>query len=180
MVLNKLPILILIFSIQFTYSQKVNWVSFEEAVELQKTNPKNIMMDVYTEWCGPCKMMDKNTFENPLIAKFLNDNFYAVKFNAEGTEKVSYNGKVYGNPNFKSGRIRNSSHDFSRYLGIYSYPTIVFFDKNSKPIAPIRGYQGPTQIEVYLNLFLGDKYLSVTNQDEFREFLSSMHSMFKS
>ena len=77
MVLNKLTLFILIFSIQFSYSQKVNWVSFEEAVELQKTNPKNIMMDVYTEWCGPCKMMDKNTFENPLIAKFLNDNFYA-------------------------------------------------------------------------------------------------------
>ena len=96
MVLNKLTLFILIFSIHFTYSQKVNWVSFEQAVKLQKTNPKNIMMDVYTEWCGPCKMMDKNTFENPLIAKFLNDNFYAVKFNAEGTEKVSYNGKVYG------------------------------------------------------------------------------------
>ena len=90
MVLNKLTLFILIFSIQFTYSQKVNWVSFEQAVELQKTNPKNIMMDVYTKWCGPCKMMDKNTFDNPLIAKFLNDNFYAVKFNAEGTEKVSY------------------------------------------------------------------------------------------
>ena len=60
MVLNKLTLFILIFSIHFTYSQKVNWVSFEQAVELQKTNPKNIMMDVYTEWCGPCKMMDKN------------------------------------------------------------------------------------------------------------------------
>ena len=155
MVLNKLTLFILIFSIHFTYSQKVNWVSFEQAVKLQKTNPKNIMMDVYTEWCGPCKMMDKNTFENPLIAKFLNDNFYAVKFNAEGTEKVSYNGKVYGNPNFKSGRIRNSSHDFSRYLGINSYPTIVFFDKDSKPIAPIRGYQGPHKLKFISTYFWG-------------------------
>ena len=180
MVSNKLFLLLVFFCLQQIHTQKVNWVSFEEALELQKTNPKNIMMDVYTDWCGPCKMMDKNTFENPLIAKFLNDNFYSVKFNAEGTERVSYNGKVYGNPNYKSGRIRNSSHDFSRYLGINSYPTIVFFDKDSKPIAPIRGYQGPTQIEVYLNLFLGDKYLSVTNQEEFRDFLSNMNSMFKS
>ena len=180
MVSNKLTLFILIFSIQFTYSQKVNWISFEQAVELQKTSPKNIMMDVYTEWCGPCKLMDKNTFDNPLIAKFLNDNFYAVKFNAEGTEKVSYEGKVYGNPNFKSGRIRNSSHDFSRFLGIYSYPTIVFFDKKSKPIAPISGYQDPKQIEIYLNLFLGDRYLNVTNQEEFRVFLADMESMFKS
>ena len=96
MVLNRLILLIIIFSFQFISSQKVNWISFEEAMELQKINPKNIMMDVYTKWCGPCKLMDKNTFDNPLIAKFLNENFYAVKFNAEGTDKVAYQGKVYG------------------------------------------------------------------------------------
>ena len=40
-------------------AQEINWVTFEEALELQKKNPKKIMMDVYTNWCGPCKMLDK-------------------------------------------------------------------------------------------------------------------------
>ena len=41
---------------------KINWITIEEAIELQKTAPKKIIMDVYTNWCGPCKMLDKNTF----------------------------------------------------------------------------------------------------------------------
>ena len=48
----------------FNYSQAINWISFEKAIEYQKSNPKNIIMDVYTNWCGPCKLMDKNTFQN--------------------------------------------------------------------------------------------------------------------
>ena len=50
---------------QFSYSQKVNWITIEKAQELQKKVPKNIIMDVYTNWCGPCKLMDKYTFQNP-------------------------------------------------------------------------------------------------------------------
>ena len=36
-------------------SQEINWMTFEEAIALQKKNPKKIMVDVYTVWCGPCK-----------------------------------------------------------------------------------------------------------------------------
>ena len=74
--------LIFLFFVNITFSQEVNWISMDKAQELQKV-PKNIMMDVYTDWCGPCKLMDKNTFQNPDVANFLNENFYAVKFNAE-------------------------------------------------------------------------------------------------
>ena len=36
-------------------SQEINWISLEEVVEFQKTEPKNVIIDVYTNWCGPCK-----------------------------------------------------------------------------------------------------------------------------
>ena len=88
---------------QFSYSQKVNWITIEKAQELQKKVPKNIIMDVYTNWCGPCKLMDKYTFQNPDVANYLNDNFYSVKFNAEGDEKVIFKGRNFKNTNF----IRN-------------------------------------------------------------------------
>ena len=55
-------IIILSFSFQ-TYSQEISWISFEEATENQKINPKNIIIDIYTNWCGPCKLMEKNTFK---------------------------------------------------------------------------------------------------------------------
>ena len=74
--MNKLFIILsLFFSLSLT-SQKVNWLSIEKAQELQKKVPKNIIMDIYTDWCGPCKLMDKNTFQNPDVAQYLNNNFY--------------------------------------------------------------------------------------------------------
>ena len=138
-------------------------------------------MVIYTDWCGPCKLMDKNTFQNQEVAKFLNDNFYAVKFNAEGNSVVNYKGKVYKNPGYKETKsARNSSHNFTRYLGVYGYPTIVFFDKDTNPIAPITGYLTPQQIEIYLNLFRDEKYLQIKSQDDFKEFLNNFESKFKS
>ena len=77
---------------------KINWVTIEEAIKLQKKEPKKIIMDVYTNWCGPCKMLDKNTFGNADVANYINKNYYAVKFNAEGNDKVTFKDKTYSNP----------------------------------------------------------------------------------
>ncbi len=79
---------LLVFALLTTVSsvaQEINWVTFEEALKLQKEKPKKIMMDVYTNWCGPCKMLDRNTFQNKDVANYVNEHYYAVKFNAEGT-----------------------------------------------------------------------------------------------
>ena len=45
-----------------TFAQQIEWMSLSEALEAQKKEPKKIIMDVYTKWCGPCKLLDKNTF----------------------------------------------------------------------------------------------------------------------
>ena len=47
-------------------------------------------MDVYTNWCGPSKLLDKNTFQNPDVSRYISEHFYAVKFNAEGTEEITF------------------------------------------------------------------------------------------
>ena len=97
--LKRILFVFFVISVSFSYAQKINWVSFNEAIELQKESPKKIIMDVYTNWCGPCKMLDRNTFQNTDVANFVNANYYAVKFNAEGNEKVSYQGQDFDNPN---------------------------------------------------------------------------------
>ena len=179
--MNKLFIFISLFFSLSLKSQKVNWLSIEKAQELQKKVPKNIIMDIYTDWCGPCKLMDKNTFQNPDVAQYLNNNFYAVKFNAEGNKKVSFKGREFLNNNYneslKGGR--NATHDFARYLGISGYPTIVFFDKDANPIAPITGYLNPNQIEIYLKLFKDEKYKDIKSQEDFKKFMDSFTSEFK-
>ena len=68
----------------------VNWITFEEAVKKSKAEKRPIFIDVYTDWCGWCKVMDKNTFNDPAVAKLLNEKFYAVKFDAEQKEDVVF------------------------------------------------------------------------------------------
>ena len=73
----------------------VNWLTFEEAVERSKTEKKKIFIDVYTDWCGYCKVMDKNTFSQADIAQYLNENFYPVKFNAEQKQDITFRGHTF-------------------------------------------------------------------------------------
>ena len=67
--LKKLFAILSFFFASNLISQEINWISMDKALELQKKVPKNIIMDVYTEWCGPCKIMDKNTFQNPDVVQ---------------------------------------------------------------------------------------------------------------
>ncbi|NRA94194.1 MAG: thioredoxin fold domain-containing protein [Psychroserpens sp.] len=161
--------------------QEINWITLEKALELQKTNPKKIMMDVYTNWCGPCKMLDKNTFQNKDVVEYVNQNYYAVKFNAEGNSTVNYDGRTFTNPNFKPelAQRRNGVHDLTRYLKVSAYPTIVFFDEEANVISPIRGYQQPQQIELYLKLFKGDDYKSMTTQEDFNAYYEAFKPEFQ-
>lgn len=162
-------------------AQNINWVTFEEALALQKKTPKKIMMDVYTNWCGPCKMLDKNTFQNPDVAKYVNDNYYAVKFDAEGNESIKYKGNAYTNKGYKAEMAsrRNSVHDLTHALQVSAYPTIMFFDENGDIIFPLRGYQQPQQLELYLKMFLNDKHKEMKTQDDFNAFYTAFKPEFK-
>lgn len=174
--------MVLILSMSFTsIAQQINWLTFEEALALQKKNPKKIMMDVYTNWCGPCKMLDKNTFQNGDVAKYVNDNYYAVKFDAEGNEKINYKGNSYINKSYKPEMAsrRNSVHDLTHALQVNAYPTIVFFDEKGDMIFPLRGYQEPGQLELYLKMFLKDKHKEMKTQDDFNAYHSTFKPEFK-
>jgi len=161
-------------------AQEINWVTFEEAVALQKKNPKKIMMDVYTNWCGPCKMLDRNTFKNKDVVTYVNENFYAVKFNGEGNSEVTYKDNTFKNPGYdpEKANKRNSAHEFARFLQIRAYPTIAFFDEELKLIAPITGYQRPQQLELYLKLFKDNAYKKMTSQESFNEYYKAFKPTF--
>ncbi|HAX14985.1 MAG TPA: thioredoxin family protein [Leeuwenhoekiella sp.] len=161
--------------------EKIKWMSFGEALKAQKKEPRKIFMDVYTDWCGPCKLLDKNTFQNPDVAKYVNQNYYAVKFNAEGTESIDYQDFVYTNPNYDPKRKgRNSQHLFAHAMKINAYPSIVFFDEKGNLIQPLPGYKTPQQLELFLKMIESDDYLEITTAEAWEEYQSNFESTFKS
>jgi thioredoxin-related protein len=140
-------------------------MSFEEAQEAQKTTPKKIFVDAYAIWCGPCKMLDKNTFSNKDVAEYVNKNYYAVKFDAQGNKTIKFKGKTYKNPNFipnTSGR--NSNHELSAVFKISAFPTLLFLDENANLIAPIPGYKTPSQLELFLKFFNETEVKDITKE----------------
>ncbi len=162
-------------------AQEINWISLEQATALQKTAPKKIMMDVYTKWCGPCKLLDKKTFHNKDVVAYINQNFYAVKFNAEGNKDIQYKGKVYKNPGYNPAKAnrRNSGHQLASLLQVRAYPTIVFFDETGDVIAPIKGYQTPQQLEFYLKMFVKNEHIDMDTQEKFKQYHSAFKATFK-
>ena len=171
-------VLLISFSIN---AQEINWVSLEDAVELQKKNPKKIMIDMYTVWCGPCRMLDKNTFQNPDVANYINMYYYAVKFNAEGNDNVAYQGKTFSNPNYKPelAKRRNSPHELTRFFKVSAYPSMVFIDEDFKHLTTLRGYQNPQQLELYLKLFKEDHHKAMDSQDKFNDYYKAFKPEFK-
>lgn len=177
MLKSYLPIIILFITQSFHLKAQApaeeltgptKWYTFAQAVELQKKNPKPIMVDVYTSWCGPCKMMSANTFGNPLIAKYLNENFYPVKFNAETFDSVMFNGYLFVNKN-APGTPR-PVHDFAISIldSKLVYPSIVFINENVQRIQVLTGYYQPAQFEPIMKFFGSGKYIG-TSFDDFQK-----------
>lgn len=163
-----------------TTAQEINWVTLEEASKLQEKEPRKIIMDMYTNWCGPCKLLDKMTFHNKDVVDYINKNYYAVKFNAEGNDVVNFKGKTYTNPGFNPAKAnrRNTSHQLASYFSIRAYPTIVFLDEKGEFIAPISGYKQPQQLELYLKMFKKNEHLQMDTQQKFNAYYKAFKPEF--
>ena len=161
-------------------AQQIEWMQMNEALELQEKKPKKILLFVYTEWCGYCHKMNKQTFVNKDVAKYINKHFYAVNFNGEGTEKVNYKDFEYTNPNHDPKRKgRNYQHFFADALQITSYPAIVFFDENGDIISPVKGYKSPKDLEIYLKMIANDDYKTLTTAEAWQNYQADFEPEFK-
>ena len=161
-------------------AQQIDWVSMNKALEIQQKKPKKIMLFVYAEWCKNCHKMNETTFVNKDVAKFINKNFYAVHFNGEGTEKVTYKGFEYTNPNYDPNRKgQNYQHFFADALKVKAYPTIVFFDEEGNIISPVEGFKSAKDLEIFLKMIASDDYLEVKTFEDWEQYQKDFKSSFK-
>lgn len=72
---------------------QVHWMDYKTALEKAKKNPKLILVDLYADWCVPCRVMDANVYTDPTVASLLNSKFYAVKLDVESKDTVMCDGQ---------------------------------------------------------------------------------------
>lgn len=138
---------------------EIQWMSFEEAIKKNKTNPKKVFVDVYTVSCGWCKKMDYHTFTDPTIVAYMNANYYAVKFDAEQRESITLKDREF---KFIPNR-RGGYHELAAALlkGRLSYPTVVVLDEELKMLTAMPGFRNPPELDMMLKFFGGDHHKDI-------------------
>lgn len=135
-------------------AKKIQWLTLEEAEAKMQENPKKLYVDVYTDWCGWCKVQDRKTFTHPEIIRLMNTHFYAVKFDAEGRDSVSFDGKGYGYMRTMGRNGLNEwAHRYARNNGSLGYPTSIFFNEKLQRMQVLATYLNAEQMEMILTYF---------------------------
>lgn len=142
-------------------ANEIHWMSFEEVEAKMKEKPKKVLIDVYTGWCGWCKVMDKKTYSNDSLIRYVNEHYYAVKFDAEQRNPVAFQGKKWQYSS--QGRVNELAAQLLQ--GRMSYPTTVFMDENFENPQPMPGYLEIFQMESILKYLGGNNHKSMPWQD---------------
>ncbi len=148
-------------------TKKINWMTWEQAIAANEKSPKKIFIDVYTDWCGWCKKMDKSTFMDNSIISELNDNFYAVKFDAEQKAAINFDGKDFVFVN--SGRKGYHQLAYALLDGRMGYPAFVLLNESYERIMLSPGYKQADQLIKELNFASSEAY----KQQSWDEFAKS-------
>lgn len=145
-----------------TTEKAIRWVSIEEAMSLSAQNPKPIMIDFYTDWCGWCKKLDQVTYKDSAVVAYINAHFYAVKFDAEQKQPVTFLGKQYQFVASGSRGTHQFAIDMANRNGRLGYPTITFLDANGNKLSAEGGYKEPAKMTPVLKYFGEGFYKEMT------------------
>jgi thioredoxin-related protein len=143
----------------------VKWMTWNEAVDAVAKDkaagrtPKLILVHIYTDWCSWCKKMETNSFNKPRVARYINEHFYPVKFDAEYKETITFEGFSFRYVPTK-GRQDRGIHQLAYTLmdGDVRYPSTVFLDGEFDVLQRIGKYLDDWTLYTVLNYLNSDDY----------------------
>jgi thioredoxin-related protein len=118
-------------------SKKLDWLAFDAAAEKASKQNKHLIIDIYTSWCGWCRVMDRETYGNAEVADYLTSNFVLAKVNGESSSKLHWKGEEL------------TERQFARKVGVTGYPATFFMKPNADLLGGVPGYIKSPDFMVY-------------------------------
>jgi thioredoxin-related protein len=105
------------------------WVSFNEGMARAEKENRHAIIDFYTSWCHWCKVMDRETFSDPEVKKYLVEHFVTIRINAESTtEKVKYKGREM------------TPVELARAFNVRGFPSLAYLDRDGELVTIVPGF----------------------------------------
>ena len=133
--------------------ERLQWMSFDEGIATAKKSNKKVLIDVYTDWCGWCKKMDKDTYTEEKVSDYLSKNYVVIKLNAESSKKLSFQEKSY------------TEQELAGAFGVTGYPTTIFLSSSGGPITLVPGYSDAKRFSDIISFIAEDHYLTTKFDD---------------
>jgi thioredoxin-related protein len=121
----------------------VAWHGWNEGLAAAAGSGKPVIVDVYTDWCGWCKRMDRDTYSRAEVSDYVNRHFVMVRLNAESSERVTYSGRILTGRTLAGG------------FQVTGYPTTIFLRANGAHLVNVPGYLPPEKF-MKLARYIGD------------------------
>jgi thioredoxin-related protein len=137
------------------------WRSWDAGLREAGASGRPVLVDVYTDWCGWCKRMDRDVYARADVQDYLARKFVTVKLDAESSHPARYEGRAY------------TSRTLSARFGVTGYPTTLFLSANGAQIGKVPGYSPPRDFLLLLR-FIGDGHAA--RGEKFEDFLRSANS----
>jgi thioredoxin-related protein len=129
------------------------WYKYDEGLAKAAKEKKHPLVHFYTNTCGWCKRMDRDTFSNKAIIEVMNESYVPIRVNGQSGEKVRVDGKQI------------SERQVAGKYGVRGYPATWFLKPSGERIAPRRGYVKPDEFLYILNWVKDDLYEEISFQE---------------
>ncbi len=136
---------------------ELQWTNFTQGLKEASVSNKKVLIDVYTDWCGWCKKMEKDTYSDREVQNYLNKNYVLVRLNAESNQEETID------------TMHVTDAQLASAFGVTGYPTTIFLTSGGHPITEAPGYMKPAEFIHVIKYIGGDYYKTM----KFADYLKS-------